>query len=114
MRSLLTITSISSGAAGEAGYHKTTVWACAGRHSGDEGGHRVSESSGEGVRRVERVCGEYYPESVCNLTGNAAASQETTSTMQELNHTIGSLAVSAHELRQLAVSLNESTHFFNL
>lgn len=45
---------------------------------------------------------------------NAAASQETTSTMQELNHTIGSLAVSAHELRQLAVSLNESTHFFNL
>ena len=45
---------------------------------------------------------------------NAASSQETTSTMQELNETIGSLAVSAHELRQLAVSLNESTHFFNL
>ncbi len=45
---------------------------------------------------------------------NAASSEETTSTMQELNETIGSLAVSAHELRQLAVSLNESTHFFSL
>ena len=45
---------------------------------------------------------------------NAASSEETTSTMQELNETIGTLAVSAHELRQLAVSLNESTHFFSL
>ena len=45
---------------------------------------------------------------------NAASSQETTSTMQELNDTINQLAASAKELKQLAVSLDESTHFFTL
>lgn len=45
---------------------------------------------------------------------NAASSQETTTTMQELNETMKLLAESAKELKQLAVSLDESTHFFNL
>lgn len=45
---------------------------------------------------------------------NATASEETTSSMQELNATINLLAESASELKQLATSLNESTHFFTL
>lgn len=45
---------------------------------------------------------------------NATASEETTSSMQELNATINLLAKSAAELKQLASSLDESTHFFTL
>lgn len=45
---------------------------------------------------------------------NAAATQETTASMQELNATINLVAESAEKLKQLAVSLNESTKFFNL
>ncbi len=45
---------------------------------------------------------------------NAASSEETTSTMQELNETMKQLAESSRELKQLAVSLDQSTHFFCL
>lgn len=45
---------------------------------------------------------------------NAASTQETTSVMQELNETIRNLAGSAGGLKELAVSLNESTKFFTL
>lgn len=45
---------------------------------------------------------------------NAASSEETTSTMQELNETMKQLAESSRELKQLAVSLDQSTHFFSL
>lgn len=45
---------------------------------------------------------------------NATASEETTSSMQELNAAISMLAESAKELKQLAASLNEATHFFSL
>lgn len=45
---------------------------------------------------------------------NATASEETTSSMQELNAAISLLAESAAELKQLAASLDESTHFFTL
>lgn len=45
---------------------------------------------------------------------NAASSQETTASMEELNATMNLLATSAKQLKELAVLLDESTHFFQL
>lgn len=45
---------------------------------------------------------------------NAASAEETTSTMQDLNETMERLSESSKELKKLAVSLDQSTHFFSL
>ncbi|MDE7476829.1 MAG: methyl-accepting chemotaxis protein [Lachnospiraceae bacterium] len=73
----------------------------------------VNSQAKECDRSRERVVGIIQNLSAISQQ-NAASSQETTSTMQELNETINSLATSAEELKQLAVSLDESTHFFKL
>ena len=45
---------------------------------------------------------------------NAAATQQTTASMEELNATISLVANSATTLKDLAVSLEEETKFFKL
>ena len=45
---------------------------------------------------------------------NAASTQETTASMEEFNSTISLLADAANNLKELAVSLNDSTKFFHL
>ena len=46
--------------------------------------------------------------------GIAAATQETTASMQELNATINMVANSAAALKNMSISLEEQTKFFKL
>ena len=45
---------------------------------------------------------------------NAASSEETTASMQELNATFALITEAADELRDLAVNLNEKMNYFNI
>ena len=45
---------------------------------------------------------------------NAASSEETTASMQELNATFAIITQAADELRDLAVNLNDKMNYFNI